>query len=100
MKIPKTLKIAGLEWKISENANVAAEGACYGSTHHSTQQIFLDPLNTRQKTEQVFIHEILHAVWNSYGLKEVKELKGLEEQVVDSLSNGLYQVLNDNKLLK
>lgn len=100
MKIPKVLKIAGLVWNVKKSLDVTHEGSCYGSTHHSYQNIFLDPTTTKQKNEQTFIHEILHAVWSAYGLKEFKAAKEFEEQILDSLSNGLYQVLNDNNLLK
>lgn len=87
-------------WDVKISLDVTHEGNCYGTTHHSHQKIFLDPTTTKQKNEQTFIHEITHAVWSAYGLKEVKALKEFEEQIVDSLSSGLYQVLNDNGLLK
>ena|ERR1700749_52253 len=101
MKIPKKLKIAGFIWDVAENKEVTNEGGCYGSTHNNLQKIFLEPKMTIQKRDQVFLHEILHAVWNSYGLSYNKDFNhDKEELVVDALSNGLYQVLRDNNLLK
>jgi hypothetical protein len=105
MKIPKKIKIAGFVWTLEQSTehkrDVTREGLCYGSTHHSTQKFFIDPDITRQKTEHTFLHEVLHAIWFHYGLSKNKSFTpDMEELVVDSLSNGLYQVLNDNHLLK
>ena len=66
----------------------------------ASQKIFLDPNVSAAKTEQTLIHEILHAIWWSYGLKNSELGDKKEEAIVDSMSQGLYQVLNDNDLLK
>ena len=105
MKIPKKVKVAGFDWTVVKNTDVqrdvTREGNCYGSTHHTTQKFFIDPDITLQKTEHTFLHELLHAIWFHYGLSKNKALgPDLEEIVIDSLSNGLYQVLKDNNLLK
>lgn len=100
MKIPKILKIAGLIWKVQQDKNVTHEGECYGTTHHMYQNIFLDATTTKQKREETFIHEILHGVWEAYGLSEDKVLKEYAERIVRSMGIGLYQVLNDNHMLK
>lgn len=64
------------------------------------QQIFLDPSTTRQKKEQTLLHEILHAIsWQS-GLVKILNDDKLEENIINSLSFGLYQVLTDNNFLK
>lgn len=100
MKIPKKLKVGGLIWEIAEDNNVAEEGQCFASTHPYTQKFFIDPKISQQKKEQSLIHEILHAVWWTNGIRSRKELSDHEEFIVDSLSQGLYQVLKDAKLLK
>ncbi len=101
MKIPKKIKIGGFIWEVKESKEVTAEGNCYGSTHHSLQKIFLEPKMTKQKTEQVFLHEVLHAIWDHAGMNANKKFdKESEEMIINPLANGLYQVLNDNKLLK
>ena len=100
MKIPNKLKIGGFIWKVKKDADIAYEGNCYGSTHHRSQKIFLDPANTPQKMEQSFLHEVLHVIWDYSGLIKRPYPKEQEEEVIDTLSKGLYQVLKDNKLLK
>ena len=104
MKIPKKLKIIGFEWgviKDKKGDDVIYEGACYGSTHPSSQKIFLDSSATRQNKEKAFIHEILHALWWQMGLGKRKDIdKKLEEEIIDPLATGLYQVLKENGLIK
>lgn len=101
MKFPKSLNVGGLSFEIKQSKEVSREGHSYGSTHLYTQHIFLDPELSQQKKEQTFIHEILHAIWNQYGLaRNEKFTEKDEELIVDSLANGLYQVLKENGLLK
>ena len=101
MKIPKKLKIGGLIWTVKEDDNVSREGNCYGSTHHTSQNIFLEPRLSIQKRDQTFIHELLHAAWDATGLSANKEFtQEKEELIIRALGNGMHQILNDNHLLK
>lgn len=104
MIIPNKIKVLGFDWTIEDNKDVAYQGNCYGSTHHASQKIFLEPLNvvSEQKRQQVLIHELLHAIWWQMGLsiKYDKDQPKLEEELITTISQGLYQVLNDNNLLK
>lgn len=101
MLIPTNLKIGGFDWTVEKNQHVANEGSVFGTTHTHTQKFFLDPSTTDQKNEQTLIHEIVHAVmWQSGLGKRLDRFNDnkLEEEIVQSLSMGLYQVLKDNKL--
>jgi|ERR1035437_1797103 hypothetical protein len=101
MKIPNKLKIGGFEWEIKENKEVAFEGNCFGSTHLPSQRIYIDPDSTMQKKEQTLIHEILHALWWQTGLTErYKKTPEIQEEIIQALGHGMYQVLKDNDLLK
>lgn len=98
MRIPRRLKIGGFVWQVEFRDDVAREGRCYGSTHFSRQHIYLDPNTTRQKQEQAFIHELLHAIWWQQGLGSCEAGK-FEEHVIDALSMGLHQTLKDARML-
>ena len=100
MKIPKKLKIAGFTYKITHNKQIADHSSTFASTINAQQEINVGQGFPVQKQEQTFLHEILHAVWFCYGLKEAGFKNEQEEHIVDALSNGLYQVLKDNKLIK
>lgn len=101
MIIPEKLKIGGFIWTIEESEDVSREGNAYGSTHHSTQKIYIDPKATPQKKEHTVLHEIMHALWWQSGLGE--RYKGdknhTEEEVIQALAHGMYQVLKDNNLI-
>lgn len=99
MKIPKTVKIMGFDWSIKKDKSVATEGNIYGSTHHGSQTIFLDPENTPQKMEETLLHEMLHAIaWQTGVEKRHRKLEGVEEDFITALASGLYSVIRDNKL--
>ena len=101
MNLPNSLKINGFDWKIEESGPVSLAAECFGTTHYGTQTIYLDPTMTDQKKKQCLLHGILHAVWWMQGLgARPKDQKLTEEEVIAALSFGLYQVLNDNGLLK
>lgn len=102
MKIPESVMINGFVWEVRFDRSVANEGNCFGSCHHSTQSIYLDPSTTRQKQEETFLHEVLHAVaWHSGLERRMINAKqnDLLEEIVTSLAGGLFQTLSDNGLL-
>lgn len=105
MNIPNTIKYQGMSWEIAESDPITHEANSYGTTHHHRQKIFIEPTETQQKKEAVLIHELMHVIWVSAGLhlrydEKEANYKGLEEQIVTVMSNGLYAVLKDNDLLK
>lgn len=99
MKIPNKIKVGGFEYKVVRNYRFK-ETALAGQAHHRTLEIRLSDVETnglkypKSKVEETFLHELLHCVDNVYNCGK------LDEDMVDRLSNGLYQVLEDNKLLR
>ena len=97
MKIPKKIKVGGLEYKVLQGY-AFKETELMGQVSHSQTEIRLnniDPYGVQypnQKKEECFVHEIIHAIDSVYNNNS------LEEKTVDRLSQGLYQVLKDNKL--
>lgn len=100
MKIPKKLKIGGFIYRVERDINVADHSNSFGTTVNGKQVINVTNDVPLQKQEQTLIHEILHAIWFVYGLKEAGFKPDQQENIVDALSQGLYQVLKDNHLLK
>lgn len=101
MILPEKIKIGGFDWTIEKNQHIANESGVFGSTHTLSQKIFLDPSTTDQKNEQTLLHEIIHVVvWQSGLGRRLERLdeRKLEEEIVQSISFGLYQVLKENKL--
>jgi len=95
MKIPKKLKICGLDYTVELRKDFQIKEGLSGQ-HQATQcKIILQNNDyNKQVIEQTFFHELLHAIDDNYNNS------GLDENQVNALSNGIYQVLKDNNLLK
>lgn len=68
-------------------------GNCSGYFTPRFGILYLDSWPSPQETVNGVIHETLHAIWNVHGLGGED---ALEEQTVNSLANGLTQVIRDN----
>jgi hypothetical protein len=100
MRIPKTLKVGGIHYAVKRRPQVKNKGeqACWGLTNYATAEIIVDSKLHGHVVEEVFIHEMTHAIFNQTGISNDVGTK--EEEYVDRLSKGLYQVLKDNKMLR
>ena len=95
MKIPKTIKICGLNYKVQMEKDIQSKEGIVGQHHPKTLIIRLHTNNYHQeKLEQNFFHEIFHAIDSNYNNDS------LDEETIERLANGIYQVLKDNNLLK
>lgn len=94
MKIPDSVRIGGVEYSIEyvENLNNGVNLA-YGYIDYDNCKIQLSSTCgvAHERRCQTLLHEILHGIRNHAGL-EIEN----EEEVVDTLAKGLYQVLQDN----
>lgn len=94
MKIPKSIRIHGVEYKVEIKPNLMAGSiAAYGHIDFENALIELsDTYGTEhQKRCQILLHEILHGIREANGMTIENE-----EAVVDMFAKGLYQVLQDN----
>lgn len=94
MKIPDSVRIAGVEYKVVlvPNLNNGTQLA-YGHIDYENSVISLsDTAGTgHQKRCQILWHEILHGIREANGM-EIEN----EEAIVEMFSKGIYQVLQDN----
>lgn len=94
MKIPDSIRIAGVEYKIiyvsdlNNGVNLA-----YGHIDYDNSVIMLSSTigTEHQKRCCIMWHEIIHGIIEASGL-EIDD----EEKVVDAIARGIYQVLQDN----
>lgn len=100
MILPPSIKVLGFDWEVMYSRDVTYEANAYGTTHHSSQKLFIDPTTSEQKKAQTLLHELMHAIWWQTGLgkRYDKDHPKIEEEVVHTLSMGLYQVLKDNNI--
>lgn len=59
-------------------------------------------INDRQCTSEQYatlIHECFHAIFYTYGMREIVEDKDREEYIVNTMSNAVIQMFKDNPAL-
>lgn len=101
MKIPKQIKIGGLTYHITFSPKECSSNSAFGIESSYKQKIFIDSNAPKERQEQTFFHEILHAIDHTFhcGPGE-KESLGLTENQIKSFAAHLYLVLEENDLLK
>ncbi len=94
MKIPKSVRIGGVEYTVefSEIVRIGPE-LCYGSISYPDTTIQISETDAGEHQHQCVTlwHEILHGIFNHACMKVENE-----EEIVEVLSKGIYQVLQDN----
>ncbi|MBO5917862.1 MAG: hypothetical protein J6Q14_03745 [Oscillospiraceae bacterium] len=94
MKIPSEVRIAGVDYLVAIREGLNdGETMLRGQIQFDKSYINLNPNQGHQQMSQTLIHEVLHGIFYHYGI-ELEEKK--EEEVVERLTHGLYQVLQDN----
>ena len=94
MKIPNSMRIAGVEYEVVIIPHLMnGATAAYGHIDYENSRIELsDTFGTEhQKRCQTLWHEILHGIVENNGMHVENE-----EDVVDMFAKGIYQVLQDN----
>jgi len=100
MKIPKKLRVGGVEYdvEVGYQFNEREDRSGHADEENLEIKICDSGLNGKKfaqaHIEDIFIHEMLHCIDRRYNSG------ALEEDVVQRLACGLYQVLKENKLLK
>lgn len=94
MKIPKKIRIAGVDFSVIYQSPLVEESSqCYGTINYDKAEIMLDAkLQNHQGLCQTLLHEIIHGVLNAY----LPTLDEHDEHLVNAVATGLYQVLQDN----
>lgn len=94
MKIPKSIRIGGVDYTIELRENVRlGNEVCYGTIDYTTSTILIsttDSIGHQHKCITMW-HEILHGIFEHACCHQKNE-----EEIVEVLSKGIYQVLQDN----
>ncbi len=94
MKIPESIRIAGVEFAIEYVPHLNnGTNLAYGHIDYENSIISLSNTNgtEHQRRCQILWHEILHGIRENNGMTIENE-----EAVVDMFARGIYQVLQDN----
>lgn len=94
MNIPKSVRIGGVEYAIEE-VEIARLGPnlCYGTIDYTGSTIELSTMDDASHQHKCITlwHEILHGLFEHACVHPEDE-----EEIVDVLGKGIYQVLQDN----
>ncbi len=96
-RIPKSVRVAGLEWTIRFEPLLCAREQVYGKTSMHSQEIILDPTMSPEAIMSTFLHELIHVVNFQFGVTKIlDDVK--EEMVTNAIANGLYAAFKDNDI--
>lgn len=92
MKIPSKLKIGGITYQVRLATDWFESDGSDGETFYDKRNgnvIYINSELSKEAQEIALIHEALHCINST-----------MDHEFLDSLSEQLYQLLSDNKLLR
>lgn len=90
--LPESVRVAGIDYKVEEVPEFIGEPEVLGNVIYPFAQINIKKNLPESKKWQVFIHELLHAVFTESGYDNQ------DEDLINRVSITLHQVLKDNKM--
>lgn len=97
--IPKKVKIDHLTYDIVLDPSLT-DFEHYGICNLAEQSIRLLSTMNKDRLKETLIHELLHAVYYSRGMKQITGEALTEEYIVDQLGIGLTMLLKVNPQLR
>lgn len=89
MRIPDRVKIGGLTYTVTETPNITLGREYGGEIFYETLRINIRPVGSGKK-ERIFLHEVLHGIFDNLGYTDHDEKK------IDELAGALYALIVDN----
>ena len=95
--IPESVIVSGITYDVVEkDVVVIGDSSNYaGSVDYGQCEIQILKEQNIQRKNETFLHELIHAVLFEAGYREEHD-----EDIVDDIARGLYQVLKDNFFYK
>lgn len=94
MKIPNEIRINGVEFSVGYAPNLRMnDKLCFGYIDFNNSKIMLSETDGTEHQQRciTFLHEVIHGIIKNSAVEVFDE-----EPVVEMLSRGIYQVLQDN----
>ena len=91
IKIPKEIKIAARNYKISMPVNLLRDEGNRGCVYWHKQIIEIAPNLSEEQIAVSFLHECVHVID-----EHMAGRGGISEEITSGLAEGLFQLLKDN----
>lgn len=85
MILPETVNILGITYKVLEVDTVNKNEPRFGELNFATSEIRIDRELPDEKKIQVFMHEIMHGIFDGLGMEELCN----DERTVQSIATAL-----------
>lgn len=95
---PRTVMVGNFKYRIiwNKDAKVMKKNKCLGACWLHSQEIWISSALNEESKRHVFLHEIFHAIWYSYGFNPKLVKKTYEEDTVCLITPAFLQVMDDN----
>ena len=95
IELPRTVRVGAYDVTVEFKDNLTLDEESPGFFNSRDMNIQLDPAFGDGPIRGIFIHEVVEAIVNIYGLDGLKD----DHEELSRLAEGLHQVLRDNKEL-
>lgn len=98
MRKPRSVVVGQMRFKIiwNKDPSVMKKNKCLGMCNFTSYEIWIAADLTEESKRHVFLHEIFHAIWYSYGFNPRMIRKSIEEDIVCLFTPTFLQVMDDN----
>lgn len=96
-KLPKSIRVDGIDYTIEQKPDLN-DGAnvLYGEVSYSEAKISINTKIDEQLKGLTLWHELVHIILNNADMHEERE----NEKLVNAISTGVFQIIQDNKVSK
>jgi hypothetical protein len=89
------IDILGVDWTVVFKPDVLVNNSlCLGSCNPSNSIIEINTDYSKEKQKRTLIHELIHAIADLIAKPDLYA----DEETIDALTTGLYQVIKSNNL--
>lgn len=89
MEIPERVEVLGISYGVRVGGRVSPSEELYGMVDNRAQEIVLDGSLARDKLEQTYLHELVHAILHQLACQEACD----DERLVQGIALGLHGAL-------
>jgi Zn-dependent peptidase ImmA (M78 family) len=96
-KLPKSIRVDGIDYAIEQKPDLNnGSNVMYGEVSYTEAKISINTNIDEQLKELTLWHELVHIILNNADMYDERD----NEKLVNAISTGLYQIIQDNKVSK